>query len=375
MRRRAAAILPGPGLDHLSRRRGGEPSIADQQLVEIARALSLDSRVIIMDEPTSALTVRETEGLFRNIWRLKARGVTILYISHRLEEVFTIADRISVLRDGRYLGSFPTAQVTPREVVTLIAGRELARRSRRKRATKPTDRGEGLALEVSNLSRKGSFAGVSFSVREGEILGIYGLQGSGGPRSSRPSSGSRRARRGSVSSFGRPVLNSSPREAIRNGFALIPENRRDCGIFPELDIAENVNAANPEDMAGPLGVLRPGFTRRLADASIRRFDIKTDSRHKLVRDLSGGNQQKVVIAKWLATHPQVLLVDELTRGIDVGAKAEIYRVLRELREAGLAIVLVSSELVEVLSVSDRILVMKSGSAVAVLEGPRRTVGT
>jgi ribose transport system ATP-binding protein len=372
MRRRAAEILEDLGSTLSPDALVESLSIADQQLVEIARALSLDSQVIIMDEPTSALTVRETEGLFKNIRRLKGRGVTVIYISHRLEEVFTIADRISVLRDGRYLGSFPTAEITQREVVTLIAGRELVTALSEAPGAAPSDAGAKVALEVKDLSRPGCFSGISFSVREREILGIYGLQGSGRTEVLETIFGLAPSWSGTVTSFGRAVLNRSPRDAIRNGFAMIPENRRDAGIFPELDLTENVNAANPDDMSGRLGFLDRGFMNRLTDESIQRFGIKTDSRHKLVRDLSGGNQQKVVIAKWLATHPKVLLVDELTRGIDVGAKVEIYRVLKELREEGLAIVMVSSELVEVLSVSDRILVMKSGSAVGVLEGTRRT---
>ncbi len=372
MRKRAAEILAELGSAISPDAVVSGLSIADQQLVEIARALSLDSRVIIMDEPTSALTVRETEGLFRNIEGLKRRGVTIIYISHRLEEVFTIADRISVLRDGRYRGTFPRAEITPAEVVTLIAGKELTSALSEAPADPGSPKGARIALEVSHLSRPGCFSDVSFSVREREILGIYGLQGSGRTELLETLFGLAPEWSGSVTSFGRTIANRSPVEAIRNGFGMIPENRRDCGIFPELDITENVAAAAPGAVTGPLGVLRRGAMNRLADDAIRRFGIKTDGRGKLVRDLSGGNQQKVVIAKWLATNPRVLLVDELTRGIDVGAKAEIYRVLRELRDAGLAIVMVSSELVEVLSASDRILVMKSGTAVGVLEGQRRT---
>ena len=372
MRRRAAEILLGLGSDISPDAVVSTLSIADQQVVEIARALSLDAQVIIMDEPTSALTVRETEGLFQNVRGLKARGVTIIYISHRLEEVFTISDRISVLRDGRYLGTFGREEIGPREVVALIAGRDLESALSAPAEAAPHAQATRVALEVKDLARPGLFSGVSFSVREGEILGIYGLQGSGRTEVLEALFGLAGAWSGEVTCFGRAVGNRNPAEAIRNGFAMIPENRRDCGIFPELSVTENVNAANPGDMSGPLGVLRTAFMRRLADDSIRRFGIKTDSREKLVRDLSGGNQQKVVIAKWLATRPRILLVDELTRGIDVGAKAEIYRVLRELRDQGLAIVMVSSELVEVLAVSDRILVMKGGAAVGVLEGNRRT---
>ena len=372
MGKKAAEILRELGSDINSGDVVSRLSLANQQLVEIARAMSMDSSVIVMDEPTSALSLRETEGLFRNIARLKGRGVTFLYISHRLEEVFAIADRISVLRDGRYLGTHKTGDVSQQEIVGLIAGRELSQAIAGARKSVPRTEGRTTVLEVQKLSRPGFFTDVSFTLYEREILGIYGLQGSGRTELLETLFGLAPAWSGSITAFGKRIVNRSPREAIRNGFAMIPENRRDAGIFPEMDIVENINTANPKEMSGRLGILRKRFMRKTADESIRSFNIKTSSKNKKLKDLSGGNQQKVVISKWLATHPRILLIDELTRGIDVGAKAEIYRILKDLRENGLSVIMVSSELAEVLSESDRIMVIRNGSMAAVLEGEDMT---
>lgn len=372
MGRRAAEILRDLGSDIDPAEVVSRLSIANQQIVEIARAMSMDAAVIVMDEPTSALSLREAEGLFRNISRLTARGVTIIYVSHRLEEVFAIADRISVLRDGRYLGTYEKKKIGQKEIVALIAGRELSQAIAGARKAAPQEERRTAALEVRDLSRPGYFSDMRFSLYEREILGIYGLQGSGRTELLETIFGLAPSWSGTIHAFGQPISNRSPREAIRNGFAMIPENRRDAGIFPEMDIVENINTANPGEMSGVLGVLRKRFMGRLADESIRSLSIKTSSKNKKLRDLSGGNQQKVVISKWLAAHPRILLIDELTRGIDVGAKAEIYRILKDLREEGLSIIMVSSELAEVIAESDRILVIKKGSLAASLEGEDMT---
>jgi ABC-type sugar transport system ATPase subunit len=372
MEKVAARMLGELGSDVDPGTEVGRLSLANQQLVEIARAMSIDAAVIVMDEPTSALSLRETEGLFRNITRLREKGVTIIYISHRLEEVFAIADCISVLRDGKHLGTYRTPEVTQQQVVTLIAGRELARAiaDGGSRLRSPLERRP--ALDVRHLTRPGCFTDVSFTLFEKEILGIYGLQGSGRTEMLETLFGLAPVWSGDVSLFGKTVRSRSPREAIRHGIAMVPENRRDTGIFPEMDIVENINTANPRDMSGALGVLRTRFMRRVAESFVRSFSIKTSSTSKHVRNLSGGNQQKVVISKWLATHPRILLIDELTRGIDVGAKAEIYRILKDLRDNGLSVIMVSSELAEVLSESDRIIVIRNGSIAAVLEGENMT---
>ncbi len=371
MRGRTVEMLAGLGSSIAPDSRVSDLSIANQQIVEIARALSLEAEVVIMDEPTSALTLKETEGLFENIRRLRAKGVTVIYISHRLEEVFALSDRISVLRDGRFFGTYERGKIDQKGVIELIAGKELGSPTGAPRSSAAAA-GRKPALEVSRLTRPGCFADVSLELYEGEILGVYGLQGSGRTEVLETIFGLAPAWSGSIRAFGEPVRNRSPAEAIRNGFAMIPENRRDAGIFPEMEILENINTANPREMSGFAGLLRRGFMSRLAEESIRSMDIKTDTPRRKVRNLSGGNQQKVVISKWLAAHPRILLVDELTRGIDVGAKEEIYRILKRLRDAGLSILMVSSELAEVVSESDRILIMKNGSLVAQLSGEERT---
>jgi len=365
-----AKLLERLGSELDPRTKVGRLSVASQQLVEIARAISLDAKVLIMDEPTSALTVRESEELFKIILDLKARGVTILYISHRMEEVFRISDRISVLRDGEYLGTFEKEKINPQEVVNLIAGKELAvELEQRLRCC--VDWGNPV-LEVKNLSRPGRFRDVSFSLFEREILGIYGLQGSGRTELLETIFGLAPQWTGEIVSFGRTIRNRNPAEAIANGFAMVPENRRDAGIFPEMSITENVNSANRKDITGVFGALKSGVMKTISNSSIHAFNVKSSGQNKKIKELSGGNQQKVVLAKWLATHPRILLVDEPTRGIDVGAKAEIFKILKGLREEGLSVIIVSSELAEVVSESDRILVMKNGSLVATLPAEEAT---
>lgn len=371
MQLRATEILAALGSDIAPNTVVAELSIANQQIVEIARALSLDAEVIIMDEPTSALTLKETEELISNIRNLKAKGVTILYISHRLEEVFAISDHISVLRDGKYIGTYASDKIDQAGIVRLIAGNELVNIYAAP-GQAPDFSGKRKVLEVTNLSRPGCFSNVTFSLHEGEILGMYGLQGSGRTEILETIFGLAPRWSGVIKAFDHPMLNGSPRDAIKNGFAMIPENRRDNGIFPEMDIMENVNTANPGEMSGVGGILRRRFMSELAEKSIGALKIKTNSKHKKIKDLSGGNQQKVIIAKWLASHPKIVLVDELTRGIDVGAKFEIYKILKGLRDSGLSILMVSSELAEVVAESDRILVMKNGSLVANLCGEERT---
>jgi len=362
----AARILAELGSELSPDLKVGTLSVANQQIVEIARAISLDSEVIVMDEPTSALTLKESRKLFKTIASLKAKGVTIIYISHRLEEIFEIADRISVLRDGEYICTRGAKEIGQQEVVNLIAGKEL---SQERSAKECVDEVDGpVVLKIEGLSRPGRFTNVSFELHAKEILGIYGLQGSGRTELLETIFGLAPAWSGEIWKDGERIANRSAAEAIRNGFAMVPENRRDSGIFAKMDIEENINTANPSEMSGFLGFLRRRFMAKVAKESVDALSIKTNSLGKKLSQLSGGNQQKVVIAKWLATHPQIFLVDELTRGIDVGAKAEIYKILRKLREDGLSILFVSSELAEVINECDRVLVMKNGSLVATLAG-------
>ncbi|MDR0363040.1 MAG: sugar ABC transporter ATP-binding protein [Planctomycetota bacterium] len=347
-------------------------TVANQQVVEIARALSLNTRILIMDEPTSALSLKESEALFKTIRELRAGGVTIIYISHRMEEIFAIADRISVLRDGAYHGTFDREEATPDRIVSLIAGRELTSELGSGRKAQicvcgPATAEKKAVLSVRNLSRPGCFEEVSFDLYEREILGIYGLQGAGRTELLETLFGLASKWTGEVTAFGRPIRNANAAEAIRNGFAMVPENRRDSGIFPRMTILENVNSANPKTMSGAFGVLRRNKMREVFKDSQRSLSIKTSSERQLVRNLSGGNQQKVVIARWLAAGPRILLVDEPTRGIDVGAKSEIFSIIKNLRDQGLSVIIVSSELAEIVSESDRVLVMRHGKLVTCLE--------
>ena len=371
MTARCTEILTGLGSDIDPSQQVGSLSIADQQIVEIARALSLDAEVIIMDEPTSALTLKEAEELFKNLMALRDRGVTVLYISHRLEEIFTLCDRITVLRDGKFIGNYEIDDVDQAKVIGLIAGSDLVG-LHSEIAPERDLTAKDKVLEVEGLTRPGFFADVSFSLHEGEIVGIYGLQGSGRTEVLETIFGLAPEWSGSISAFGKPMHNKNPQQAISQGIAMIPENRRDAGIFPAMDITENVNTANAGDMSGPFGLLKRGFMVEAAEDAIARLKIKTSSRSQLISELSGGNQQKVIVGRWLAAHPRIVLVDELTRGIDVGAKYEIHNILKSLREAGLSILMVSSELAEILAESDRILVMKNGALVANLRGSDRS---
>ncbi len=371
MQKRCAEILAGLGSAISPTALVGDLSIADQQIVEIARALSLEAEVLIMDEPTSALTLKEAEELFHNLKFLRDGGVTILYISHRLEEIFTLCDRITVLRDGRFIGDYEIDAIDQAGVIGLIAGNDLVGlHSAIAPARDMSDRPK--VLEVSGLSRPGCFSDISFALHEGEIVGIYGLQGSGRTELLETIFGLAPEWSGTINAFGKPMRNSDPRQAISNGIAMIPENRRDAGIFPDMDITDNVNTANAGDMSGFIGMLKRRFMAITAEDAIGKLKIKASSRNQKISELSGGNQQKVIVGRWLAAHPRIVLVDELTRGIDVGAKFEIHNILKSLRESGLSIVMVSSELAEVLAESDRILVMKNGALVANLIGDQRS---
>lgn len=336
-------------------------SIAEQQLVEIAKAISLKSDVLIMDEPNSALTLNETEKLFINLKSLKDQGVTIIFISHRLEEVFKIADRISVLRDGRYLGTYNTVETGIDEIVTLIAGKKLVSELSHKKSKDA--KSDAIALEVKDLRRGKNFSHISFQLYEKEILGIYGLQGAGRTELLETIFGMENPDEGEIFVFGRSVHIKSPVDAIKNGFAMVPEDRRRSGLFSNLDVKDNIGISNTREISR-FGFLKRNRLLEIAGEFVKMIEIKVRSITQMVRNLSGGNQQKVIISRWLATKPKIFLLDELTRGIDVGAKAEIYKILRRLRDDGLSILLVSSELPEVLAECDRVLVMRNGMLVA-----------
>jgi rhamnose transport system ATP-binding protein len=336
LRERAAAAVAEVGLSVDPDEPAERLSSAQQQLVEIAKALSLQPKLIIFDEPTAALSPADARVLFGVIRRLRSQGAGVVYISHRLEEIFEIADRITVLKDGAGQGTFPTSALTPSDLVAKMVGRDLGERPIRKGTA-----GQPL-LEVSG--------DVSFSVRAGEIVGLAGLVGAGRTELALALFGARPFTSGQVKLDGRPVTLRSPAEAIAAGIGYLSEDRKESGLFLDMSIEENI------------GVARYGGREQRAAAETMREKLRIVCRgpEEPVRNLSGGNQQKVVLARWLVSRPKVLIVDEPTRGVDVGAKAEIHGLLEDLARSGAAVLVISSDLPEVLAVSDRILVMREG---------------
>ncbi len=353
LHRRAAELLDRIDVDVNPTETVGRLSIAQQQMVEVAKALSLDAKIIIMDEPTSSLTERETATLFRIIRELKRQRITVIYISHRLEEVFEIADRVTVLRDGKSVHSSTVSEVDSDEVVRLMVGRELTDFFPKHEA----ELGDTI-LEVEGLSG-GRFNDVSFSLRSGEILGLSGLVGAGRTETARALMGIDPARGGRVRFMGEEVEFGSVRHMMRRGFAYVPEDRKEEGLFLRMNVRDNL-AISVLERLFTAGLLRMQKVVDLAQRYVERLRIQTPSLQQLVRNLSGGNQQKVIIARCLALDPKVLILDEPTRGIDVGAKAEIHTIIGELAARGVGIIMISSELPEVVGVSDRVIVMRQG---------------
>lgn len=350
----ARAIVGQLGLEVDPRTRVDRLSVAQQQMVEIAKAISKQAKIIVMDEPSATLTPRELERLFVLTRTLKAQGVGIIYISHRLEEIFAIADRVTVLRDGERISTAEVAEVSRASLIRDMVGREL----RDDYPERRHDLGE-VVLEARGLSRPGALHGVSLALRKGEILGLTGLVGSGRTELARALFGADPLAAGEILLDGRPVHLRSPAEAIAQGVCLMTEDRKGQGLVLGLTVRENITlACLPSLTRG--GIIQRSAELALAGRLVERLSIKTPSLEQLVRNLSGGNQQKVVLAKWLATRFRVIIFDEPTRGIDVGAKQEIYRLMNGLAEAGAGIIMVSSELPEVLGLSDRILVMRGG---------------
>lgn len=323
-------------------------------MIEIAKALLTDAEVIIMDEPTSALTDREIESLFQVMRSLKDDGVSIVYISHRMEEIFTICDRITVMRDGKTVDTKPVQETDSQEVVRKMVGRELDEWFPERKAQPGK-----VVLEVRHLTRSDVFGDISFSVRSGEILGIAGLMGSGRTEIMRAIFGIDAYDEGEILIDGQKVRIKHPGDAVSHGIGFITENRKDEGLLLDFSIKENMSLANLKSFA-PHGWMKTKDEETFVQMMVERLKVKTTSLDELAGNLSGGNQQKVVLAKWIGTAPKVLILDEPTRGIDVGAKKEIYHLMNELTERGMAIVMISSELPEVLGMSDRILVIHEG---------------
>jgi ribose transport system ATP-binding protein len=330
-------------------------SVAEQQMVEIAKALSVQAKVIIMDEPSSALGKEEVQVLFNIIKDLKAQGLAIIFITHRLEEVFEIADRAIVLRDGRRVGEVKVAEATPEQIIGLMVGRALDRSSVHERVVATQE----VVLEVRNLNRKGLLHGITFKLHRGEILGLAGLVGAGRTETARAIFGADRIDTGEIYIEGKLVEITSPDSAVKVGLALVPEGRQTQGLVLIQTVERNIALPNLDFLARNYFVNR-GRTRQLVQKFVDKLNIRTPSLEQRVLNLSGGNQQKVVLAKWLASNPKVLILDEPTRGIDVGAKAEVYTIMNDLVRQGIGIIMISSEMPEILAISDRILVMYEG---------------
>jgi rhamnose transport system ATP-binding protein len=333
-------------------------SIADQQMVEIARALASDARVIIMDEPTAPLTPKEVATLFDIVRKLRAEGRSIIFISHRLSEVRELCDRVTVFRDGRKVATDQTPNLSDTDIIRLMIGRPV-----KDYHGKTTVREGEVALEVKGLSRPGLFQDVSFTLRKGEILGLGGLVGAGRTDVARALFGIAPATSGTIAVGGRPVIIRDPKDAIRAGLAFVPEDRAQAGIFRSLSVEENITAAIPGRIA-PSGVISRRLERGFAADFVSRLRIRLASIRQPIGELSGGNQQKAILARWLLTDPEVLILDEPTRGIDLGVKAEFYEMIGQLAADGRAILLISSEMPELLALCDRILVMSEGHLTA-----------
>jgi rhamnose transport system ATP-binding protein len=329
-------------------------SVADQQIVEIAKALSLDAKVLVMDEPTAALTNVEVERLFEVMRTLRSHGAAVLFISHRLEEVFASCQRVTIMRDGRFVRTAPIEDLTIDDIIRSMVGRDLDSLFP-KTATKPGD----VVLEVESLSREGAFHDISFTVRRGEIVALAGLVGAGRSEVARAVFGIDRSTSGSVRLLGNVLPPGSPQAAMRAGVALVPEDRRQQGLVMDLGIDQNVALASLGRLRRH-GLIRRSDEQKLAGTWAQKLQLKFGRMKNPVATLSGGNQQKVVLGKWLAREPALLIIDEPTRGIDVGTKAEVHRIIDGLVAAGTAVLMISSELPEVLGMADRVLVLHEG---------------
>ncbi|TVR66223.1 MAG: sugar ABC transporter ATP-binding protein [Spirochaetaceae bacterium] len=339
--------------------RVGSLSISDRQMVEIAKAVDKNCRILIMDEPNSSLSEHESEVLFRIIRRIKNEGIAVIYISHKLEEVMLISDRITALRDGKYVGTVPVAETTLDGLVKMMVGRDLVREEiRRSYSSVP-------ALEVRGLTGK-RYRDVSFTLYRGEILGFSGLVGAGRSEVARGIFGADQFESGKVLLKGQTVRFRTPRDAIEGGVAMLPEDRKVLSLFMDLSIRTNMALAHLPHLARR-GVIRQPLLAATVQQFVDRLRIRMDTLEHPVKSLSGGNQQKTIIGRWLATRPEVLILDEPTHGVDVGAKAEIYQMIRALADDGMSIILISSELPEIIAMSDRVVVMREGRVTATLD--------
>jgi methyl-galactoside transport system ATP-binding protein/inositol transport system ATP-binding protein len=340
-------------------------TVAKIQMIEIAKAVSYNSKLIIMDEPTSALTEREINQLFTIMRKLKAQGKSLIFISHKLDEIYEIADRITVYRDGEYIGSESSKELKVDRLISMMVGRNITEMFPKV----PCKIGE-VKFEVKNLSHKRFFKNVSFNVRRGEIFGIAGLVGAGRSEIIETIFGIRQKEGGEIFIDGKKVDIKNPRDAIAHGMAWLTEDRRRSGIFPMLSVQLNMAIANIPRFLNKIGLINEGALNSECDQYVEKVQVKTPSLEQKIQNLSGGNQQKVLVARWLMTNPDILFLDEPTRGIDVGTKVEIHRLITRLAGEGKSIVMISSELPEVMGMSDRIMVMHQGKVTGIVENSK-----
>ena len=362
MHRCTAKLLERLRIDLDPEEHVGNLSIAERQMVEIAKAVSYDSDILIMDEPTSAITDKEVAHLFSIIADLKSQGKGIIYITHKMNEVFAIADEVAVFRDGAYIGLQRADSMDGDSLISMMVGRELSQLFPVRE--KPIG---DLLLSVRDLRLNGIFKGVSFDLHAGEILGIAGLMGSGRTNVAEALFGITPSDGGEIRLDGQPVRISDPHLAIEKGFALLTEDRKLSGLFPCLSVMENMEMAVLPHYVSGNGFIQQKALRALCEDMCKKLRVKTPSLEQCIDTLSGGNQQKALLARWLMTNPRILILDEPTRGIDVGAKAEIYRLIAYLASEGMAVIMISSELPEVLGMSDRVMVMHEGDLMGTLD--------
>jgi rhamnose transport system ATP-binding protein len=359
-------ILASLGIDLDLKQKARNLSIAQQQIVEIARAFSINARILIMDEPTSSLTLNEVEELFRLVRNLKEKGTAIIFISHRLEELFQLADCVTVLRDGSYIGTRDMKDVTREELIQMMVGRPIS-----SQYPKTNSCVEDVLLRVENLTQDGVFTDISFELHCGEILGLAGLVGAGRTEVARVLFGVEQPTNGKICVDGNEVTIKSPQEAIRLGISYVPEDRGLHGLIPDMNISSNISLPLLESFTKH-GWINTREERNSTFASTRQMEVRAKHIWQLAKELSGGNQQKVVLAKWLSTKPRILILDEPTRGIDVGTKAAVHQLMNELAAEGIGILMISSELPEILGMSDRVVVMREGHLTEILDRNQAT---
>lgn len=355
MRKKAKEVLDMMGVDINPAAVMSELSVGQQQMIEICKALMVDAKVIIMDEPTAALTQSETDALFKVIHSLRKKGVSMVYISHRMEEIFELCDRITVLRDGSYIGTEEIKDIDMNDIVKMMIGREIGERF----PARDVKLGQEV-LKVEKLTSPGVFHDISFSVRAGEVLGVSGLMGAGRTEIMQAIFGNLPLESGKIYIDGKETVIKNPEAAMKAGIGFITEDRKTEGLMLEKSIEENISLANLGKVSGKNHVLSSSVEDALVKKGIEEFHIRCFGPSHECGNLSGGNQQKVVLAKWIYTEPKILILDEPTRGVDIGAKKEIYSVINEMAAKGVAIIMVSSELPEVLGMSDRVMVVREG---------------